>query len=197
LFFVGVESIGIPFPGETMLVTAAIYAGSTHRLEIWLVILAAATGAILGDNLGYWIGRLGGFRLLYRYGRYVRLDEGKLKLGHYLFNKHGGKVVFFGRFVAVLRTFAAFLAGVNLMDWPKFLLFNASGGIVWSMVYGLGAFTLGNQINRFSKPVDITLGVLGVMGVLVFLVFLRRNEARLEAEAERAYPGPLEHHRKT
>ena len=196
LFFVMVESIGIPFPGETMLVTASIYAGTTHRLEIWLGILAAATGAILGDNIGYWIGRLGGFRLLYRYGRYVRLNEGKLKLGHYLFNKHGGKVVFFGRFVAVLRTFAAFLAGVNLMDWSKFLVFNASGGIVWATIYGLGAFTLGNQINRFSKPVDITLAVLGVIGVLVFIVFLRRNEARLEAQAELAYPGPLEHHRR-
>jgi membrane protein DedA with SNARE-associated domain len=197
LVFVGIESIGIPFPGETMLITAAIYAGTTHRLEIWLVIAAAATGAILGDNVGYWIGRLGGFRLLRRYGRYIRLNERRLKLGHYLFNKHGGKVVFFGRFVSVLRTFAAFLAGVNLMDWPKFLVFNASGGIVWSTLYGLGAYTLGNQIQRFSRPVDITLAVVGVIAVVAFIIFLRRNEARLEAEAELAYPGPLEHHHRS
>jgi membrane protein DedA with SNARE-associated domain len=197
LVFVGIESIGIPFPGETMLVTAAVYAGTTHKLEIGLVIAAAATGAILGDNIGYWIGRLGGFRVLYRYGKYVRLDEGKLKLGHYLFNKHGGKVVFFGRFVAVLRTFAAFLAGVNLMDWRKFLFFNATGGIVWSTVYGLAGYALGNQISRFSRTVDIILAVVGVIAVAAFLIFLRRNEARLEAEAELAYPGPLEHHRKT
>src|SRR5205085_8045148 len=94
LIFVGIESIGIPFPGETMLLVAAIYAGTTHRLFILLVIVAAASGAILGDNIGFWIGREGGYRLLRRYGRYIRLDERKLKLGQYLFMRHGGKVVF-------------------------------------------------------------------------------------------------------
>jgi membrane protein DedA with SNARE-associated domain len=96
--FVAIESTGIPFPGETMLLVAAIYAGTTHRLSIVLVIVAAACGAIVGDNLGYWIGREGGYRLLRRFGRYIHLDERKIKLGQYLFMKHGGKVVFFGRF---------------------------------------------------------------------------------------------------
>ena len=122
--FIAIESMGIPFPGETMLLVAAIYAGTTHHLSILLVIVAAASGAILGDNLGFMIGRVGGYRLLRRYGRYIRLDERKLKLGQYLFMKHGGKVVFFGRFVAVLRAWAAFLAGTNRMPWPGFLLFN-------------------------------------------------------------------------
>ncbi|MFL5628917.1 MAG: DedA family protein [Ktedonobacteraceae bacterium] len=107
LFFVAIESAGIPLPGESMLLVAAIYAGTTHRFSIPLVIAAAASGAILGNNLGYWVGREGGYRLLRRYGRYIRLDERKLKLGQYLFRKHGGKVVFFGRFIAVLRTWAA------------------------------------------------------------------------------------------
>src|SRR3989440_10415262 len=135
LVFVAIESTGIPFPGETMLLVAAIYAGTTHQLSIALVIAAAATGAILGDNLGFWVGREGGFRLLRRYGPYIRLDERKLKLGQYLFHKHGVKVVFFGRFVAVLRAWAAFLAGTNRMPWSRFLPANAAGGIVWATIY--------------------------------------------------------------
>ena len=192
LVFVGIESIGIPFPGETMLLIAAIYAGTTHRLFIPLVIVAAACGAILGDNIGFWIGREGGYRLLRRYGRYIRLDERKLKLGQYLFRKHGGKVVFFGRFVAVLRALAAFLAGTNRMSWQRFLLFNALGGIVWATLYGLGGYLLGKNIDRFTGPLGTITIVLAVLITLVFLVVVRRNEHRLEEEAERALPGPLD-----
>jgi membrane protein DedA with SNARE-associated domain len=133
---VGVESTGVPLPGETMLVTAALYAGTTHRLNLGLVIVAAAVGAILGDNLGFWIGRTGGYRLVRRYGRYIRLNERRLKLGQYLFQKYGGTVVFVGRFVSVLRTWAAFLAGVNRMDWWRFLAFNVAGGALWATIYG-------------------------------------------------------------
>ena len=97
-------------------------------------------GAIIGDNIGFVIGAWGGLRLLRRYGRYVRIDERRIKLGQYLFLRHGGKVVFFGRFTAVLRTYAAFLAGTLHMDWKRFLFFNASGGIIWSLVFGLGAY---------------------------------------------------------
>src|ERR671925_1694627 len=90
LLFVAIESTGIPFPGETMLLAAAVYAGTTHHLQIPLVIAAAAGGAILGDNLGFLIGREGGYRLLHRYGRYVPLDARRLKLGRYLFLRNGG-----------------------------------------------------------------------------------------------------------
>jgi membrane protein DedA with SNARE-associated domain len=166
LLFVAIESIGIPFPGETMLLVAAIFAGTTHRLFIPLVIVAAASGAILGDNLGFWVGREGGFRLLRRYGRYIRLDERKLKLGLYLFRRHGGKVVFFGRFVAVLRAWAAFLAGTNRMRWPAFLLFNALGGIVWATAYGLGGYFLGDNIHRLAGPVGTTRSSLHTNKVL-------------------------------
>jgi membrane protein DedA with SNARE-associated domain len=190
--FVGIESIGIPLPGETMLVTASIYAGTTHRLSIQLVILAAAAGAIIGDNIGYIIGRTGGYRLVRRYGRYIRLEEKRLKLGQYLFRRHGGKVVFFGRFFSVLRVFAAFLAGVNLMPWRRFLFFNATGGIIWSSLYGLAAYFLGNQIMQLSTPTNIALGVIGAVIVVAAFIFLRRNEARLTREAERAMPGPLD-----
>ncbi len=104
---IAVESMGIPLPGETMLITAAIYAGSTHRLNIGLVILAAVAGAVLGDNLGYFIGREGGFRLLRRYGHRVGITDARLRLGQYLFRSYGAQVVFFGRFVAILRALAA------------------------------------------------------------------------------------------
>ena len=192
LVFVGIESIGIPFPGETMLIIAAIYAGSTHRLFIPFVIAAAAIGAILGDNIGFWVGREGGFRLLRRYGRYILLDERKLKLGLYLFRKHGGKVVFFGRFIAILRALAAFLAGTNRMSWPRFLLFNALGGIVWATIYGMGGYILGNNIHRFTGPIGTITIVLAALILLVLFILLRRNEHRLEEEAQKAFPESLD-----
>jgi membrane protein DedA with SNARE-associated domain len=189
--FVCVESLGIPVPGETMLVTAAIYAGTTGRLSIFWVIVAASAGAIVGDNIGYVIGRTGGYRLLRRYGRYIRLEENRLRLGQYLFRKHGPKVVFFGRFVSVLRIFAAFLAGVNHMHWRLFLIFNAAGGIIWSTIYGVAAFLLGRQLLQLSGRVDLALAILGVAVIVTVIVFLRRNEARLQREADRALPGRL------
>ncbi len=192
LVFIAIESTGIPFPGESMLILAAIYAGTTHNLSIPWVIIAAAAGAILGDNLGFWVGREGGYRLLRRYGHYIRLDERKLKLGQYLFMKHGGKVVFFGRFVAVLRAWAAFLAGTNRMRWPAFLVFNALGGILWALIYGTGAYFLGHNIHRFTGPFGIATLVLGVLAIIASLIFISRNERRLEDEAEKALPGPLD-----
>jgi len=128
------QGSGFPWhavPEVNLLETFAPYASEMEKADNTcpVVIAAAASGAILGDNLGFWIGREGGYRLLRRYGRYIRLEERRLKLGQYLFMRHGGKVVFFGRFVAVLRAWAAFLAGTNRMRWPRFLLFNAAGGI--------------------------------------------------------------------
>ncbi len=192
LLFVAIESTGIPFPGETMLLVAAIYTGTTHHLSIVLVIMAGALGAILGDNLGFWVGREGGFRLLRRVARYIRLDERRLKLGLYLFHKHGGKVVFFGRFFAVLRAWVAFLAGTNRMRWPSFLLFNALGGVVWATVYGLGGYFLGDNIHRLAGPVGTITIILAALIIIALLVFVWRNERRLIEKAEKALPGPLE-----
>lgn len=189
--FVGIESLGIPFPGETMLLTASIYAGATGQLYIALVIASAAAGAIIGDNIGFGIGYWGGYRLLVRYGKYVRLDERKVKVGRYLFLKHGGKVVFFGRFVSILRTYAAFLAGTNRMPWWRFFVFNAAGGIVWSTLYGLGAYYLGHEIERLSKPVGIAFVVVALIVIVAVVIYIRRSESRLEEEAERTFPGPL------
>jgi membrane protein DedA with SNARE-associated domain len=190
-FFIAIESTGIPFPGETMLITAAIYAGHTHRLNIILVIAFAAAGAIIGDNLGYAVGHWGGYRLLRRYGRFIRLHERRLKLGQYLFLQHGGKVVFFGRFISILRTYAAFLAGTNRMPWWRFFAFNAAGGIVWAIVFGTGAYVLGTQIHNLSQTASIVGGILAAFAIVAFIVFIRRNEERLMAEADRAIPDRL------
>ena len=192
LLFVAIESSGIPFPGETMLLAASIYAGTTHHLAIPLVIAAVAAGAILGDNLGFFVGREGGYRLVRRYGHFVRLDERRLKLGMYLFRKHGGKVVFFGRFVAVLRAWAAFLAGTTRMPWPRFLVFNAAGGIVWATLFGLAGYILGDNVHRFTGTFGKIALALAVVVLVAFLIFLTRNERRLEAIAEKEMPGPLD-----
>ena len=192
LVIVGLESLGIPLPGETTLVAAAIYAGATHHLNIWGVILAAIAGAILGDNAGYGIGHWGGYRLLVRYGHYIRLHQVRVKVARYLFQRHGGKVVFFGRFVSILRAYAAFLAGTTRMPWRRFLFFNAAGGIVWASIYGAAAYLLGDRIQALDRPVAIAVGVAAAVAIVAGIILVRRQEHRLEAEAEAALPGPLE-----
>jgi len=188
---VTLESIGVPMPGETALVTTALYAGSTHQIDIISVVLVAAAGAIIGDNIGYLIGRSIQLRLLVRYGRYIRLDQPRLKVGQYLFRRHGGKIVFFGRFVAFLRTFAAVLAGANRMPWPHFLLMNALGGLCWASIFGGGAYLFGEQIARVAGPVSLLLLVVAIGLVAAGIVFFRRHERELEQRAEAALPGPL------
>jgi membrane protein DedA with SNARE-associated domain len=190
--FVGLESLGIPLPGETMLITAAAFAAATHRLSIVGVIAAAIAGAIVGDNIGFGIGWFGGYPLLRRFGRYVRLDEPKLKVGRYIFMRQGSKVVFFGRFVAVLRTYAAFLAGTNRMHWIRFLIANALGGIVWATLYGVGAYKLAGTITKLSTPFEIGFAALAVVVIIASGIFVRTHIKRLEAVAEAALPGPLE-----
>jgi len=115
-------------------------------------------------------------------------EKRRLKLGQYVIMKYGGKVVFFGRFVAVLRTWTAFLASTNRMRWPRFLLFNALGGIVWATLYGLVSYFLDDTVHRLVGGVGIVAIVLVVVIIIAFLLFLRRNEHRLEDEAERALP---------
>lgn len=194
LLLVTIESAGIPVPGETILLVAAISAGATHHLSIVLVIVAATTGAILGDNLGYWVGATGGVRLLLRNRRLVRRLERKLKLGLVLFQQHGGKVVFFGRFVTALRMWAALLAGLYQLRWSRFLLFNAFGAIVWATGYGLGGYLLGTTIYQLTGPLG--WGLLGLTGCLLLALALlfHRQEQRWEERAVRLFPDPLEHY---
>jgi len=187
---VALESAGVPMPGETALVSAAIFAGQ-GVLDIRALIACAATAAILGDNAGYWAGREFGFPLVLKYGHLVRLDEGRLKLGQYLFLRHGGKIVFFGRFVAVLRAFAAFLAGVNRLEWPRFFTFNALGGIAWATIFGLGGYLLGQAFEHYARPVGFAALVAAVVGAVAASRFISHHEKALQAQAEAALPGPL------
>jgi membrane protein DedA with SNARE-associated domain len=190
--FVGSESIGVPLPGETILILAAIYAGHTHRLSVWAVFVVAAAAAIAGDNIGFWIGDRGGYRLLRRYGHYVHIDEGKLKIGRYLFDRHGGEVVFFGRFVSILRTYAAFLAGTNRMHWRQFVVYNAAGGIVWAGIWTVAAYIAGNSLRTASATINWVLGGVAVVVIVATMLVLRRQGAKMAARAEAAYPGPLD-----
>jgi membrane protein DedA with SNARE-associated domain len=178
------ESMGLPLPGETALVTSALYSCATHRIDITAVVGVAALAAIVGDNLGYLIGRSIGLRLITRYGGFVGLDERRLKLGQYLFRRHGGKIVFFGRFVAFLRALAAVLAGANLMPWRHFLVMNALGGILWASLFGFGACLLGEEMKRVAGPVGLLL-LVAALGIMVAgVLFFRRHEKELEERAE-------------
>jgi membrane protein DedA with SNARE-associated domain len=188
---VGLESLGLPLPGETALITAALYAAATHHLDIATIIAVAAAGAIIGDNLGFTLGRWGGYRMLRRNGKYIRFDQRRLKIGLYVFRAHGGKVVFIGRFIAVLRTYAAFLAGTNRMSWPRFLAFNATGGITWAVVVGLAYYYIGATVSRVRGPLDIVLGAIAAVVVVGFLIYLHKAEDRFAVRAEQAFPGTL------
>src|SRR6266576_2861241 len=132
---VALESAGVPLPGETILVAAALLAAATNQIDIAVVVAAAAAGAIVGDGIGYTIGRRFGMPLLRKYGRYIRLDENRLLIGRYLFFRYGNAVVFFGRFIAVLRMFAALLAGANSMPAGRFFFFNVAGGNCLSCLF--------------------------------------------------------------
>jgi membrane protein DedA with SNARE-associated domain len=189
---VAAESLGVPLPGETALIIAGTYAGTTHHLSPWLIFAAAAAAAIIGDNIGFWIGDKGGYRLALRYGAKVRLDERKLKTARYLFDRHGTAVVFLGRFVSVLRAYAAFLAGTSQMRWRKFLAANAAGGIVWAGIYTLAAYLAGNALQRASGTIALSLGGAAVVAIIVAWLLIRRQASRLADRAEEAYPGPLQ-----
>lgn len=189
-FGIMLESIGLPLPGESLMIAAAIYAATTHQLNIFILVPLAAAGAILGDQIGYFLGRSIGYRVLARWGRKLGLNDERLELGRFLFRKYGAAVVFLGRFVAVLRTFAAVLAGANRMPWHVFLLWNALGGVSWTSLYGFAAYILGDAAKRISGPVGIVLGVIGAAVLVAAFIFIKRNEHRLMDEARREMKQP-------
>jgi membrane protein DedA with SNARE-associated domain len=183
---VGIEGMGIPLPGEATLIAASIVAGTTQELNIVLVIAAAGGGAIAGDNAGFWIGRSLGYRLLHRFGRYIGLTDRRIMLGQYLFSRYGGTLVLVGRFIALLRTLAPFVAGANRMAWRRFAPFNAAGAALWATIYGVMAYWLGKEAHGIMGRAGLLLAALGIVAMVAGWLFLRRNEVRLEEEAERA-----------
>ncbi len=162
--FVAVESAGVPIPGETVLITAAVLANPQHhQYSLVSVIVVASLAAIIGDNIGYALGRYGGRALINRWGVTRRYAEKALPPSERFFEKHGAKAVFFGRFVAVLRVTAAWLAGLSHMKWWKFFLWNAAGGIIWATSVSLLAYWAG-------KAVAEAVGKYGLYAVIVLLV---------------------------
>ena len=177
------ESFGLPLPGETALIAFGVLAAEGHYSIVVVIVLAAAA-AIIGDNLGYWlIGRLGGRALFRRWGWLQRYADRVLPRAERIMERHGGKTVFFGRFVAVLRFTAAWVAGLAQMPWWRFLFWNATGGIVWASAVGLAAFyggkAVADAIQRYGLYAALGLAVLVVLGWFVLRVVRRRVEERL------------------
>jgi membrane-associated protein len=179
------ESSGVPVPGETALITAAVLA-SGGKLQIELVIPIAALGAIVGDNIGYLIGRRGGRWMLERPGRFHGQRLQTLQNGEVFFERHGPKAVFLGRFVLGLRVWASWLAGATHMPWRSFVLWNALGGICWATAIGLLAYFLGHAAGNAIE----TFGIFGLIAVLIaaagaFLAH-RRHQRRADEKLDHA-----------
>jgi membrane protein DedA with SNARE-associated domain len=180
---IAMESAGVPLPGETALIAAAILAAHGHYSIVWVIVVAAAA-AIIGDNIGYGLGRFGGRKLLERWGPLRRYAEKALPPGERFFHKHGGKTVFLGRFIAVLRITSAWLAGITHMAWWRFILWNAAGGIVWALGVSLLAFYFGKAAaDALSRYGFGGAAVVVVLGGLAFLA-MRWWHKRMERNAE-------------
>jgi membrane protein DedA with SNARE-associated domain len=180
------ESSGVPLPGETALIAAALLA-SAGKLEIQFVIAIAAAAAIVGDNLGYLVSRRAGRPLLERPGRFERQRREVLVVGERFFERHGPKAVFFGRFILGLRTWASWLAGATKMPWRSFLFWNALGGICWATAVGLIAYFLGHS----AKGAIETFGIYGLIAALLALIsayVLGRRYARRHYDGGAAGP---------
>ncbi len=175
------ESGGVPVPGETALITAAVLA-SQGKLKIELVIALAAGGAIVGDNLGYLIGRKGGRWLLERPGPFLRQRKQVLLTGQPFFDRHGPKAVFFGRFVLGLRVWASWLAGATHMHWRSFVLWNALGGITWATAIGVIAYSLGHSAGNAIEAFGL-YGLAAVAVAVISAVVMHRRSRRIHDHA--------------
>lgn len=169
--FVGIaiENMGIPLPGETIVIVGGFLAGS-GELNYWWVLGSAIAGAVLGDNFGYWVGRFGGWQLLVKIGRFFRLQEQQLEQAKDRYSKNAVQAVFWGRFVTLLRIFAGPLAGITQMPYRQFLLCNFGGAAVWSTTIVSIAFFLGKAVSLEQIVAWVTqLGVVTLLFVIVIL----------------------------
>jgi len=176
------ESSGVPVPGETALISAAVLA-SQGKLQIAIVIVLAATAAIVGDNIGYLIGRKGGRWALERPGRFERQRQDMLLVGEPFFARHGPKAVFFGRFVLGLRVWASWLAGATRMHWRSFAFWNALGGICWATAIGLIAYALGSSAGNVIEAFALYgLAALALGLISLFVAHRRQRRARKRSQ---------------
>jgi membrane protein DedA with SNARE-associated domain len=175
---IGLESMGVPSPGETALILAAVLA-SQGKLQIWLVILIGVSSAIIGDNLGYLLGRRFGREVLEAPGPFQQRRRRMITAGDRFFDKHGPKAVFLARWIALVRFAAAWLAGINEMRFVEFFLWNALGGITWGVTVGLVGYYAGNAaataITSFGIYAAVGLAVLVVVGFAAVTLRERRR----------------------
>jgi membrane protein DedA with SNARE-associated domain len=181
--FLGIllEDFGLPVPGETMLISAAVAASLGH-IDIWLLLPFAVLGAVVGDNVGYAIGHFGGQRMVVRYGRHVGITKERLAKVEAFFERYGSIVVVFARFVVLLRQFNGIVAGTLEMHWARFLLYNAIGAILWVGFWGLLAFWLGKNvhafIDRFHVAEPVLIAVAAAIAVIAVAIHFVRRSAR-------------------
>jgi membrane protein DedA with SNARE-associated domain len=171
---IAVETMGIPVPGETALIAAALLAHD-GQMDIVTLVLIAAAAAIIGDNVGFAIGRKGGRRLLMRPGPFHAQRLKVIEIGEPFFAKHGPKAVFLGRWVSGLRIASAWLAGINGMSWPVFLVWNALGGIVWAAAVGFGVYALGHVAEDILTVAGPVAGGIVIALGIVYLVYRHRR----------------------
>ena len=183
------QTVGIPLPGEAALIAAAVYAQHTHKLDVIDIILISALATSLGGVMGYWIGRRGGYPLLMRHGHHVGLNPARMRLGEYLFQFHGGKILLFGRVIAVLRTYQSVLAGIYRMPFRRFVAFSGLGALRWAAAIGYGAYGFGGLFNRMAGVLAWGTLALGLGIMFAIAIYLKRQENVLQARADAALLG--------
>jgi membrane protein DedA with SNARE-associated domain len=174
--------VGLPLPGETALITAAAVAAQSHRLTIIGVIIASFVGAAGGGVGGYWIGKTGGLQFLTKHGRFLGITPRRIKRARTFFTEHGPKAVFFARFIAILRMFAGLLAGVTKMRFGVFLVWNALGALVWSILFGVLGYVFGNNLPRLEHLVGRTSLIALVVVILIAIVVCHHRGTRAHAK---------------
>jgi membrane protein DedA with SNARE-associated domain len=172
------ESVGIPLPGETALIVAAAAAGASGTFNLWGIIAAAATGALAGNSLGYWLGRRGGRAWLERLWKWLRLPLVYLQRAEHLFARHGSEAVLFGHFVTFLRVSSALLAGISHMPFVRFMVYNALGAILWATVFGVLGHVLGRNLPLLRRAMrDTGWAAAGVIlvGIAAYILWHRAH----------------------
>jgi membrane protein DedA with SNARE-associated domain len=185
--FIALESVGIPLPAEAALIAAAFFAAK-HGLDIWPLICAGILAAIVGEIVGFWIGRRFGYMLLSRYGVRLGMTEGRVRIGQWLFVRYGGRFVFIARFLPFLRNMAAVLAGTNAMAQHNFYFASATAAAAWITCYGFAAYSFGEAFETMASPATLLLGLAAALIVLAAPVVILRYEKHLLAKAEGALP---------
>jgi membrane protein DedA with SNARE-associated domain len=185
LFFIAAEYSGLPLPGETAALIAAATAGAGKAFNIWLVFLFAALGAIVGDSIGYLVGRRGGRVLFERFSGRLWFKEAHIRKTEDFFAHHGGMAVFFGRWISSLRLLTAIMAGVSRMNYPKFLISNVLSGILWAGVISYLGYKFGKHITIIEQTIEeigfmILIIAIAVVAVyfLAAKLFFRRERPR-------------------